>query len=68
MIKSIRDLNIPLTQIKQFEVTGVLYRSNKRFKDIYCSFNHAIMINLWKGSVWARLDTGKRILLKRVNN
>lgn len=62
------NLDIPIAQIKSFIVTGKYYNSNKRFSNKYDSFNHAMMINLWNGSVWAELDTGKRKLLKRVNN
>ncbi len=68
MYKSIIELKIPLAQIKAFVVTGKLYRSNKRFSDRYNSFTHAMCINLWKGSVWAELDNGKRKLIKRVYN
>lgn len=53
-------------------VTGKLYRSNKRFVSTYTAneegFKAAMMINLWNGSVWGLLNTGKRKLLKRVNN
>jgi len=66
--KSIIDKQIPVAQIKQFEVTGVLYRSNRRFKKVFNSFEQAIMINLWRGSVWARLDSGKRVLISRTYN
>lgn len=50
---SIRSLNIPIAQIKRFIVTGRLYNSNKRFCLIYNSFDAAMMVNLWNGSVWA---------------
>lgn len=60
--------NIPIAQIKSFIVTGRLYMSNRRFSNSYNSFQQAMMINLWNGSVWAELDSGKRKLLKRVNN
>lgn len=63
----IRDLNIPIAQIEKFVVTGKLYRSNKRFSNSYDSFNQAMMINLWNGSVWAIIN-GKRKLIKRVLN
>jgi hypothetical protein len=65
---NISALKIPTGQIKAFVVTGKLYRSNKRFTNRYNSFDHAMMINLWKGSVWVELDNGKRKLLKRVYN
>jgi len=68
MSKNIRELNIPITQIKSFIVTGVLYRSNKRFRNVYNSFTQAMCINLWRGSVWVEFDNGKRKLLKRVFN
>lgn len=60
--------NIPIAQIKSFIVTGRLYRSNRRFKKIYSSYQQAMMINLYSGSVWAELDNGKRKLLKRIIN
>lgn len=55
-------------KIKSYVVTGRLYRSNKRFSDEYTSFSQAMMINLWNGSVWAKMENGKRKLLKRVIN
>jgi hypothetical protein len=67
-MKTIIEKRIPVACIVNFEVTGVLYRSTKRFKNVYSSLQHACMINLWHGSVWARMDTGKRILIKRVVN
>lgn len=67
-------MNIPITSIKAFEVTGI-DRNNKRFKKVYSkgenyrtAYEAAMMINLWNGSVWARLDNGTRKLLKRINN
>lgn len=59
--------DIPVAQIKQFIVTGK-ERSGKRFKIETSSYTYACMINLWNGSVWALLETGKRRLLKRVYN
>lgn len=62
-------MNIPVGQIKSFVVTGVQYRNHKkRFKLTYNSFEVAMSINLWNGSVWAEMDNGKRKLLKRVIN
>lgn len=65
----------PVGQIAAFVVTGRLYQSNKRFVNRYTcgensksAYETAMMINLWKGSVWAELENGKRELLKRVNN
>jgi hypothetical protein len=60
--------NINLDDIKHFIVTGQLYKSNKRFRDVYSSWMPAMSINLWRGSVWAELNNGKRKLLKRVWN
>jgi len=59
--------------INKIEVTGKLHRSNKRFKYIYEAttegWSTAMMINLWNGSVWGIGEsTGKRHLIKRVNN
>lgn len=68
MAKNIVDSKIPVADIVSFIVTGRLYRSNKRFSHKYSSFNQAMMINLWNGSVWAELSNGKRKLLKRVYN
>lgn len=61
------------TIINKLVVTGRLYMSNKRFKNIYEptpeGWRTAMMINLWNGSVWGvGAITGKRYLLKRVNN
>jgi 5-keto 4-deoxyuronate isomerase len=67
--------NTPVGEIVAFVVTGRLYRSNKRFVNRYlCEDNSkaaqmtAMSINLWNGSVWAELESGKRKLLKRVTN
>jgi hypothetical protein len=69
MAKNIKQMNIPVAQIKRFVVTGIEYCNHrKRFKLTYNSFEQAMMINLWNGSVWAELDNGKRKLLKRVVN
>ncbi len=67
MSKSIIEMKIPVATIVSFDVTGV-DRSGKRFKDSYTSLNAALCINLWNGSVWAVIDTGKRRLIKRVQN
>lgn len=64
---SIIKLNIPIGQIETFIVTGRYYNSNKRFSNTYNSFTQAMMINLWKGSVWVSIN-GKRKLIKRVCN
>lgn len=61
------------TEIRQLHVTGRLYNSSKRFKHVYSAtpdgYRTAMMINLWNGSVWGiGASTGKRYLLKRVNN
>lgn len=53
--------------IKEFQITGLYARSSKRFKKITTSdFRYAMSINLWSGSVWAVLHSGKRKLIKRV--
>jgi len=67
-MKPVRQLNIPIGQIKCFVVTGRYYNSNRRFRSRYDSYQWAMMVNLWNGSVWAELDSGKRVLLKRVYN
>ena len=51
----------------EFHVTGI-NRGGKRFKLVYSSLFMAMSINLYRGSVYAVLDTGKRKLLKRVYN
>ena len=52
----------------EFHVTGVDIRG-KRFKRMtFSSFHTANMINLWQGSVWGVLESGRRKLLKRVYN
>ncbi len=61
------------SKITKIVVTGRLYRSNKRFKYVYDAspegYRTAMMINIWNGSVWGiGAFTGKKILLKRVNN
>jgi hypothetical protein len=64
---NIQDKKIPIAQITGFKVTGRYYNSSKRFSNTYTSFDQAMMINLWNGSVWAMLDNGKKRLLKRVS-
>lgn len=51
----------------EFHVTG-RNRNGKRFKLVYSSLYMAMSINLYRGSVYAILDDGKRKLLKRVYN
>lgn len=58
---------------KGFVVTGRLYNSKKRFVKKYSGtfegLTTALNTNLWNGSVWGiGADTGKRYLIKRVNN
>jgi hypothetical protein len=60
-------MNIPIGQIKMFVVTGK-DRSGKRFKIESSSYSYVCMINIYNGSVWAVLDSGKRKLIKRVYN
>ena len=69
-----RYVDIPTVTIKSFVVTGV-DTNGKRFVKSYkhgesgrSAYQTAMMINLYRGSVWAELDTGKRKLLKRVFN
>ena len=58
--------------ITKLIVTGRYYMKKKRFSSIYTAnedgYRTAMGINLWNGSVWGLLSTGKRKLLKRVNN
>jgi hypothetical protein len=67
-MKTIIQKQIAVARILNYEVTGRYYNSQKRFKNTYNNLQHACMINLWNGSVWARMDNGKRTLLKRVIN
>ena len=53
---------------KEFHVTGREAASGRRFRLIYKDPKWAFGINLWCGSVWGVLPTGKRKLLKRVYN
>lgn len=55
----------------RFEVTG-LTTDGKRFKRAYpatvAGGMTALGINLWNGSVWGVLPSGKRVRLSRVTN
>lgn len=70
MISNSKELKV--SDFSSFIVTGKLYMSNKRFANVYSATNEgwatAMMINLWNGSVWGLLNTGKRKLIKRVIN
>ena len=57
--------NIPIGQIKTFRITGK-ERNGKRFVIESNSYSYACMNNLYSGSVWAVLESGKKKLLKRV--
>ena len=51
-----------------YEVTGVL-TNGRRFKRMtFTSYMHAMGINLYRGSVWAREGNGPRKLVRRVWN
>jgi hypothetical protein len=58
----------PLGQIKTFRVTGRYYNSKKRFALEYSSMYQALSVNLWNGSVWAVMESGKKMLIKRTVN
>jgi len=58
-------IDIPTGQIKAFKVTGK-DRNGKRFVIDTLVYSYACMINLYSGSVWAVLESGKKKLLKRV--
>ena len=58
-------IDIPTGQIKIFKITGK-DRAGKRFCIETSSYSYACMINLYSGSVWAVLKSGKKKLLKRV--
>lgn len=66
----IKEINkfITTNNVIEYHITGVLYRSNTRFKSVYKNVNIAFQVNIWRGSIWAVLDNGKRKLLKRVYN
>ncbi len=49
-----------------YHVTGV-DRQGKRFRIETSNGMHAMMVNLWRGSVW-QVTGGKRKLIKRVYN
>ena len=51
----------------KFDVTGIT-SGGKRFSLRYSSSAFAFGINLWRGTVWGVLPSGKRKLLKRVYN
>jgi hypothetical protein len=48
-------------------VTGTLYRSNKKFRQVHSNPHYAMGINLWSGRVYQVRD-GKRKLVKKVVN
>ena len=58
-------IDIPIGQIKSFKVTGK-DRNGKRFVIDTLVYSYACIINLYSGSVWAILETGKKKLFKRV--
>ena len=52
----------------EFVVTGKTFRSNRNFPAIRTTnLRHALMINLWRGNVWAIVG-GKRKLIHSVWN
>ena len=55
------------SQTMLYIVTGVKYRSKRRFRILTTNAIHAFAINLWRGSVW-KYENGKRTLLRRVYN
>ena len=58
----------PEPPVVAYEVTGVLV-NGKRFKPIRTtSLDHALSINLYRGSVWGVREDDTRILLSRVWN
>ena len=50
----------------EYHVTGI-DRNGRRFKIITNKGMHAMMINIYRGSVWEVIN-GKRKLIKRVYN
>lgn len=59
---------IPQNKVAAIEVTGLLYQSSKRFKRTFNNLAQASCINLWRGSIWLRLENGKRVLYSRTYN
>lgn len=55
-----------------YEITGMLYRSRKRFKIETRNRAYALGINLWRGTVWEvyfdKYLNRKRRILRRVYN
>ena len=57
------------TEYIGYEVTGLLYNSNKRFKPLRRqNLQDALFINLWNGSVWGLREDGTRKLILRIVN
>lgn len=57
-----------MSEAKRYVVTGIL-ANGRRFQPIRTSnYMHAMMINLFQGSVWEVASDGKRKLLRRVYN
>ena len=57
-----------MSEAKSYVVTGKL-ASGRRFKPIRTTnYMHAMMTNLFRGSVWEVSPEGKRKLLRRVYN
>jgi hypothetical protein len=52
----------------RYEITGVEYRTNKRFKITTTNAMHCAGINLWRGSKWGVKPDGTRKLLVRIYN
>ena len=50
-----------------FVVTGV-DRNGKRFRITSTSWLHVSGINVWQGSKWGVLASGKRKLIQRISN
>lgn len=58
-----------INDFQKFIIIGYKYNSTKKFRLVYTNWYTADCINLWKGKVWGILkDSGKRVLLKTVNN
>lgn len=56
------------SDFKEYRVTGLLYNSTKRFRMTIRNWYQANGINLWRGTVWGVLHSGKRVRLKSSYN
>jgi hypothetical protein len=54
--------------VRRYKVTGKIYNTNRNFPAIHTTnLQHALGINLWRGTVWERIN-GKWRVIRRVYN